>query len=495
MKTQVIPLDEQDDLVSASEKISWAQAPRLLLVFSPAAEAGWDVLALRLLHRRARALGAQLGVVARSGELRLRCAEVGIPVFPSALEAQRQPWPAVSSFEAHPRLRRNLRRWRRSLQRSTPRALPLFWRLLATGAGVLAALVVAFLFVPSAVITIRPALATQTVEVPLEAAEARSNRRDESLPARWLQVNVEGSQTMPASGETLLPVRTATGRVRLENLTSAALTVPAGTVVRTTGAPVVRFATQEEVTLPPGPGSFAEVAVQALQAGSAGNLPAGTLTAIEGALGAALAVTNLQPTTGGTEELVSMPTLADRQALRQRLLARLTEACRSALASSALPGMHLILATMRVAGEPVETFFPGEGQPGERLALAMQLTCEAQYVVESDWLALARRRMDAALPAGFSPLEATPSCTFQEEFRLRPDGSLRGLLRCERPLRSQPDRLAVALTVQGKAPQQAEQALLSAFPLDETPRIAITPSWWPRLPFLPGRISLVLLNP
>lgn len=495
MKTQVIPLDEQDDLVSASEKISWAQAPRLLLVFSPAAEAGWNRLALRLLHRRARALGAQLGVVARSVELRLRCAEVGIPAFPSALEAQRQPWPPVSSFRPHLRLRRNLRRWRRLLRRSAPGALPLFWRLLATGAGVLAALLVVVVFLPSAVITIRPALATQTMEVPVEAAEAKSNRRDGVLPARWLQVNVEGSQTMPASGEILLPATAATGRVRLENLTSAALTIPAGTVVRTMGAPAVRFATQEEVTLPPGPGSFAEVAVQALQAGTVGNLPAGALTAVEGALGASLAVTNPQPTQGGSDAPVPLPTASDRQALHQRLLARLTEACRSALLSSALPGTRLAQATIRLAGEPEETFFPGEGQSSERLVLTMRLTCEAQYVIESDWLALARQRMDAALPAGFIPLEATPACTFQEEFRLQADGSLRGLLRCERPLRGQPDRLAVALTVLGKAPRQAEEALVTNFPLAEAPRISIVPSWWPHLPLLPARIHLALVLP
>ncbi|MCS7011270.1 MAG: baseplate J/gp47 family protein [Anaerolineales bacterium] len=492
----MIQLDEHDDVISAGEKISWTKASRVLLIFPRRLESQWRTLDLRRLQRRAVSLGAQLGVVARSSSLYLRCAEVGLPVFRTALEAQNTPWPrSGSSLPRRSAPRPDLRRLRDSLPRWRSDRLSFFWHVFFLSLGLLAMLSIAAIFFPSASIEVSPASSVQRLELTLLAGPQMGGESSGLIPARTLQVNVERSLTARVSGQKTVPDAAAVGRVRLENLTLRSLTIPAGTVVRTAKEPAVRFATLQDVFLPPGPGTFADVAVQALQAGTQGNLPAGALTAVEGALGADLAVTNLEPTYGGSERLAPIQTAADRQVLREQLRTLLTEDCRLALQSSAPPGAHLVIETMRIVGTPHEVFFPAEHQTGEWLALVMRLTCEAQYVVESDWLAFARNALEAALPAGFAPLRDSLRCELVQDFQVQADGLLRALLACKRSLHGQPDRLEMSFKVLGKTPDQAAAILAKSFPLAGTPQIVLTPVWWNYLPLLPARIHFSFRMP
>ncbi len=497
MKTHVIQLDEYDDLTSTRDKMAWAKTERILLIYPRRLRLVPRTLDLLLLKRHAASLGAQLAIVSRSTELRARCREADVPAFETAAAAQRAEWSKPPIFRPRRRSRRNLRSLRRSLPGPfSSEHLPFLARFLLFTLAVLSVLAVFLLFLPSAEIELTPAVQTQRLNI-LVRADPNAAAVDifGVVPARRVTAEVSGSQTAPASGETLIPDAFAAGSVRFENLTESPVSIPAGTVVRTTGSPAVRFATQEEALLPAGLGKTVTVVVRALEAGPTGNLPAGALTAIEGDLGARLSVTNPQPTAGGTEKAVPIQTAEDRAALQEALSVALLEECRAALESSLSRGDRLIPQTVTLAEAPEALFFPAEGQPGETLALTMRLTCAANYVAEADLRLLASLALDAALPPGFAPLDETVDFSLPETFDLGDDGRASWRMQTERLIRARLDLAAVSASVLGLEPAAAVRRLQADFPLAAAPRILLAPAWWPRLPVLPFRIHVVLLSP
>lgn len=499
MKTHVIQLDEHDDLTSVRDKMAWAKAPRILLIYPHRLRLVPRTFDLLLLKRHAASLGAQIAVVTRSAALRDRCAELGLPVFPTSSAAQRADWGGLPA--ASPPARRGPRPDGRALRQSLPRPAPFSKipppvRLMLFLLAVLAFMAVLLLFLPSAAIELTPAVQTQRLDIAVRAdPDAASVNIVGIVPAHQVTAEVNGSRTAAVTGETVVPDAFAAGVVRFENLTESPVSIPAGTVVRTAGSPTVRFATQEEALLPSGLGKTADVAVQALEAGPAGNLPAGSLTAIEGSLGASLSVTNPQATSGGTEKTVPIQTADDRAALQEALAADLLAECRAALESGLSSGDRLIPQTVRLAEAPEAAFFPAEDQPGEMLALTMRLACAGNYVAEADLHLLAALALDAALPADFAPLDETVEFSLPEEFDLGDDGRASWTMQAERPIRARLDPAAVALAVLGLERSEASLRLEADFPLAAAPRIAVTPAWWPRLPVLPFRVQVLFSSP
>src|SRR5918996_1370603 len=93
MKTQIITLESYDDLISVRDRLSWAKTPRILLVWPKYEKVTLRQVDLKVLHRHALSLGAQLGLVTRRRRVRDDAEALGIPVFLSTGQAQRLPWP------------------------------------------------------------------------------------------------------------------------------------------------------------------------------------------------------------------------------------------------------------------------------------------------------------------------------------------------------------------------------------------------------------------
>ena len=92
MKTYIIQLESHDDVISARDKMAWSKAPRILLVWPRKGRILDRPADLFILQRHAQTLGAQLGVVSGDGDVRAAAAELGIPNFLSAVQAQRGSW-------------------------------------------------------------------------------------------------------------------------------------------------------------------------------------------------------------------------------------------------------------------------------------------------------------------------------------------------------------------------------------------------------------------
>src|SRR5574338_373405 len=92
MKTFIVQLETHDDVISARDKISWAKARRVLLVWPRKGSVLERPVDLLVLARHAKQNGAQMAVVTRSPKVKTYAAELGIPVFSSAAQAQGVVW-------------------------------------------------------------------------------------------------------------------------------------------------------------------------------------------------------------------------------------------------------------------------------------------------------------------------------------------------------------------------------------------------------------------
>jgi len=289
MKTQLIPLESHDDLISVRDRMSWAKTPRILLVWPKSERIALRPLDLKVLQRHAAALGAQLGLVTRHRNIRREAQARGIPVFNSTGQAQRNPWP-----ERDLQVKRVRRRPHQDLRekRKQVRAEEDAWRRHPVtrmgffGLGVLAVLTMASLFIPHAQVILTPETDVQRVTLPVQADPGVSSVFITGrIPARELNVVIEGSLEAPASGRLSVPVSKAEGLVTFRNLTEEPVSIPAGTVLTSIGLPGVRFLTVGNAELEGGLDATIDLPVEAESPGGVGNVEPEAIRAIEGNLG------------------------------------------------------------------------------------------------------------------------------------------------------------------------------------------------------------------
>ena len=122
----------------------------------------------------------------------------------------------------------------------------------------------------------------------------------------------------------------------------------------------------------------------------------------------------------------------------------------------------------------------------------MRVEYVSRYAAASDLTELASLAMNASLPAGFSP-EESGAVSIEPESNpvVGQDGSAKWKMRTERKIRQQIDPALVAKLVQGDAAWDVKARLSENLPLAAEPDVQLNPSWWPWLPIVPFRISVV----
>jgi len=445
------------------------------------------------LRRHAESLGAELGLVTRDGEIRSAARDEGISCFSNPANAQKKQW--LERQPAHP-----VRRFPSTDLRAMRAKLPgaeLFTfttgpvrRVAVFITGVLAVLAVMLIFIPSAEVQVTPPAQSQSLNIAVSAdPQMQTVQISGIVPQRRLKLALEGSDSALASGKTIIPDQAASGQVVVMNLTDKAVIVPQGTVLIVPANPAGSFETAEMVSVPAGKGKTANVTIHAKTAGSSGNVLAGAITGFEGPLGLTLAVTNPAPTRGGSENELPIPTAADRDQLKKRLLADLELQARARFAEQVSAGDVLLPASFALTGAPDESVTPPAGQTGGKLSIRLRVEYSMAYASFADLHLLAERVLDASLPAGSIALPGqialetlSPPTTGQ--------GVAHWQMRATRNVRSSIDPGQVISLVMGKATGRAGNLLRDTYGLAQVPPIHIQPAWWPWLPFLPIRISV-----
>jgi hypothetical protein len=312
-----------------------------------------------------------------------------------------------------------------------------------------------------------------------------------SIPAREKHVIVDGTQTVVVTGQGVTPQSKATGSVIFRNLTQQAVTVPEGTVVRTAGAPGVRFVTTRTGEVFAGVDEMLQVPVGAVESGRSGNVEAETIVIVEGRLGLSLAVTNPEPLAGGRESPSVQASDADRARAKEGLMEKLEAEARARLADEMAAGDILFDDTFAVSQILAEVYDPPAGAAGTKLTLHMQVEFSTLYATASDLTQLASLALNASIPAGFA--------ADSEELVLKPvtkptlddDGFTRWTIRAERRIVQQVSVAQVTRMIEGIDAHRARTILEQSLPLQNPPEVHLTPSWWPWVPIVPFRISVM----
>lgn len=494
MKTHIVQLERDDDVVSARDKMMWSKAPRILIVWPRRGRVLNREIDVTLIKRQSQKLGAQLALVTFDDEVIMYASELGIPSFSSVSEAQRKVWRSSrrdnDGVDRPPKkwTLQELRDWKSSTERTSVKNVPV--RLAAFIIGVMAVLVLGLFLLPGATVSFQLAEEVQTVELSVLAnPEVPAPTVAGVIPVSKTSVIVEGQDQIAASGILKLSDKYAEGEVELTNLTDESVLVEEGTIVLTLTEPVVRFQTLKSVTISAGEENTAIVKIQAVVPGESGNVAADTILAMEGSSGLALAVSNLTPTGGGEDRNAPMPTEQDLRRISDRLLTSLKESARLDLERMLGESKVIMPDTLQVVEVISERQEPKPGEPGDVLTLTLQVVYEAQYIERDDLEEVAAFAMDASVQDGFSAVPGTLQLTSVRQSNAGAEISEWQVV-AERKVHEHWQRDTVVRSLLGAKPDQIGIILAADYQLASPPQVRLQPEWWPRLPYLPLRIQL-----
>ena len=497
MKTQIIQLNQNDDLVSVKDKMSSCQTGRILLVWPSLGRVLNRRLDLKLVKRYAATLGAQLALATHTPDVRFYARDLGIPVFNDPRQAQEQEWRLLKDalVKYQPRVHLpDLSSASQSIQslplprRESPAA-----RAIYLGLSFLALVALGIFFLPGATVVINPQNEVQSVmlEIVADPSATTSNLSTGTVPTFSQETTVEGTQTATTTGTAGFPDKVASGTLKFTNRGKLEITLPARTTVTTLGNDRVRFRTASVDDLVIKPNKSVLVEAVAVKSGLSGNLPPNRLVAIEDPIGLDLIVTNPEATSGGHEIFVPSPSSLDVESVHQQLSSRLIQEAVTQLQAS-LPAEDSLIPTSAVIVDVLdETYSPSVGQPGERLVLTLRLKIRAQAVSGEYLHNMVIPLLDSSMPAGFSPVIDTLVITQQGSPVMGLDGMATWTVNAQRRILAQIPTNQVVDTIKGSTPTEAAARISKSVPLAEQVNIMIAPTWWPRLPFLTMRITLV----
>ena len=497
MKTQIITLESHDDLISVRDRLSWAKTPRILLVWPKYANVALRFVDLKVLQRHAESLGSQLGLVTRRVSVKRDAEALGIPVFESTTTAQRDLWAVRALGERRtPRPpRRDLRQLRDSVYRPEAkwRSNPIV-RVVIFSLAVLAVLAIVSLFVPRATLTLYPQSQIQSIIIPVTASEStKSVSITGTVPLQITYVTVSGSQIVTVTGNINIPQDKATGLARFKNLSGSESIIPAGTIIYALDASKSRlnFSTLHETHLPAGIGKFVEVPIEAVLAGPASNLPIDSIQIVDGTLALSMTVTNPKPTEGGTERTARGISDADHARVRGLLLKTLESNAKDELNKIRLADDLILIDTLKVSKINEETYDPPVGEPGTSLKLTMAVDYQVDVVSGKDVRQLADTTLAASVPENFVPIPGSLKVSSQSKPVIGDDKSISFQLNAEQTLLRSINESQALEYVSGRSMMNAIANLQAGFILRQKPQIELSPAWWPWMPLIPFRISVI----
>jgi hypothetical protein len=505
---QVIYLEVEDDVPAIRDLLEGAQAKRVLLVVPKGCRTLRSSINLRVLRRYAANLALDVALVTRDSRTRQLAKEEGVAVLSSIGRGRRSRWrsgtPRRSSAQRAAAARvAGLRQGRGDIGYGD---IAIVWAGRILGILLFAGLLfligaLAALVVPEAGVTLVPY--RQLVEVSLELRAdpevEKPSLSDLTIPARVVEAQVEETGEIATVNKRDAPDAPAIGTVTFINQAAAPLEILPGAVVRTSAGTTVRFRTVTTTTLAAAIGATAEAQIEALEPGPVGNVPALTINVVEtAALRGKVRVTNEGPTQGGGVRQVGVVTRADMDRLKAQLLQQLQQ--RAYLELQGLLGEQEFLPpesmTVEILSEVYDQFLDAEA---DLLHLQMRILASGTAVDRANANLLAYEALKDQIPVTYE-LESE-EITFSLGEQVRIDG--RAVLldaTASAPLVADVDRGAVRSAIAGLKVDEAVQVLASSFALDAPPVVEVQPEWikrWEwldRVPFLPFRIQVVVLE-
>jgi hypothetical protein len=428
---EIIYLDVDDEITSAAARLRRTAAERIALVLPYGSRLATSRINFRLLAREAGARGKRLEIVAADASARALAGSAGLTVHSSvaALEGGEpggtggpSPAPVVASAPAPTADGTETRVL--AVPKVVAERVPIVGRrrppirtrtALIAAAVVMAILAVggfgAFLYLPTATIVLTP---TAEKIGPLQlSVQARPDvtTPDEAtltVPARTFDFDVQAFQTFTTTGVKVTEAK-ASGNVTFQNCdTGGGVTIPAGATVSTQAG--VDFRTLAKVTIKraaifPFACKTGSVAVEAEQAGTAGNVPAGAINRIPAGYDpVVLSVTNTQPTTGGVHNETPEISQQDIDAAMTQLTTALRDDFdRQVREGTGVPAGTTLFDATKVLGTATPSLDPKTllGQAVSQFQLGLSATGTVLGVDPTPIKALAEARLASQVGAGW----------------------------------------------------------------------------------------------
>jgi len=529
---QVIYLEPDDDAAVVRDRLEWAESERVLLVLPSRNRVLRSLVSLKLISRYASSTGHVAALVTPDPRVIELAIEAGLTTFGSVEHARRSQWlksadetlewsqsgemvtayeevtepdrvPGVSLPERPPRkivrpkwlpvFRIKTRRRLSPSQVLARRALSAlgFLVLLAILSAMIG--VVVLLLYPEGSIHLRPKRTPVQTELVLRAdpQAERVNYQTLDIPARLAQVELRDVGVIAPSSASALPTERASGAVRFINRTLQEVTVPISTTVSTSRGLNVRFMTNITATVPAALNATTVVTITATDPGPIGNVAAGQINRIENPiLARQLAVINEMPTGGGAVKQAGVVTREDKDRLWSIVLQKMYqegyERLKGELAEQEfLPPESVIVL-------PLEGIFTPslDGEQADQLSLDMHAVVRGTVIATQYANQLGLAALQAEMPEGHKLDPRSLQFEIGQVLSVADDRSVTFTIRASAEAVAQIDVNQVTSIVRGLPVDQAQQLLAQQLPLAETPLVSVEPDWLGRLPWLPFRIRI-----
>jgi hypothetical protein len=428
--------------------------------------------------------------------------DLGLPVFPTIEIGQnrrwRWPWqPLQKSQSIQPPKPPDPGDLREMHRRSRPRPVWFRWvgRIgsLAIFVFALAFLGVAAVYViPGATVTLYPDTRDLTVTAMVvgDPAVEIADYAAGLIPARVIRVEVSWRGSAATTGTTDVPDAPATGTVVFINQQAEPVTVPSGTVVRTSSGTTIRFRTTRSVEVPGARGATTEVPILALDAGPWGNVDANLINQIEGALALQLNVRNLAPTQGGGIRQTKSVTQADLDRLRGQVLQQLFQLSKAEIANWMTESEFLAEESLALFSILEEDYDRYVGEQADSVEMEMTALIQGFVVDTTEGYGVVYTTLANETPRGYRLLPETITQPRRGEvLQVDDQGRVTFLMQGRARIAAEVDVDAVTEIIRGQAVDQASAWILANVAVRREPVIDVWPPWLGRLPHLPIRID------
>ena len=449
---------------------------------------------LTLLRRWADNLVLRVGLVVEDRETRGLARDAGFVILPSIEEGQTTNLRLLERKRRRSRLpsRPTLRLPFTQPARKTGRRSALRrygGPIIAVSSFLLLAMALLFML-PSAVVSLTP------VSEPVDAAMEMTgvlglsevNYGAAQVPGRTLFVEREGTDVILTTNKRDVPDGYAQGTVVFANRTSVPVTITRGSLVHTVFGEAVRFYTVADVWLPGELHSAVRVNVLAAEPGPGGNVPALTISAVDGELAAQVDVLNDSRIGGGTVRRISSVDGEDKVQLRAKLMKRLQEEAYAELTSALARGEFIPPDSLVLAIQD-EAFDHKIDDVTDQLGMTMKVKASGLAVSGADGEKLLLSLLEQRMKPGYRLIPDSASFEQGALIDATPD-SARFHMSTRAAIAPHIDPREVRSIIAGKATEAAREILSRRFELASEPQIELRASPLGRLPWWTARIQV-----
>lgn len=507
---QLIP---EDDITSLLDHLVWAGEDRVAFIVDDEQPALFakqvDLVRLRRAADRQR---MQVGFVSDQPMLQRAAFETGFPIFKTAAAAEREErtwrrgrYPALRTGLPPSEIgvqKRTIGEEKRLAQRRRQRPLWEYWvkryvAIVGTIFTVAALIIGAAYFVPNGEIQLRPV--TQPVQTELqllantEIDDAEANAQQ--VPAQRTTVIASWTTAIATTGAAAVPDSPGRGQIILTNLTVEPLNLPAGTtIVAETAEGLVDFQTVQPVSLPDVVGATAAVDIVALELGERGNVPADSIRLLDPELAGKVELRNPEPTSGGAIRPVAAVSAADRERLRAQLTQYLQTQAVEQIESGLGEQELLARDTLRLVRVISEEWSHEVGEATDSLSLALTAEMSGVVIDTTPAVDLVYNRLIQEVPPGYTLLPDSFAVAAGDVEPATDAGTLPFTVRGQGQISATIDPTAELGQIAGHDIDEAMIYLQETLLLESRPTATVFPNWFGRLPYLPGRIEVVVVE-